>query len=93
MTLTHIFEIVDTSDDEMHMPQGYYASLEDAIKEITDWPDICDDLCADTYLEIEIHRWPLGKLASSTKVWGCTFTWEGDDSEDGGVFNQVVHTN
>lgn len=85
---THIYEAVDTSDDEAHYPIGVYLTLEDAIADMTHnegepgfTPQAGDGRWdSEERATIEIREREIGGFGQGKKVWERT--WEQDYSEE-----------
>lgn len=61
----YVYEIVDSTDDEMYYSQGLFANLLDAVLRITTAPCATDP---DEYCENTIRRRELNKLTDAVTV-------------------------
>lgn len=71
----YIYEIVDTTSDEVYYPQGVFSTLEEAIKFVTTAPCATDP---DEYCENTIRRRELNRLTDSTGKDVYRVLWEYD---------------
>jgi len=70
-----IYEIVDSTNDEMYFSQGVFATLEEAVQHVTTEPctDDADEICENT-----VRQRPLGNLASGIGKIVYRVLWEYD---------------
>ena len=77
-----VYEIVDSSDDEMYFPVGIFSSLEKAIAAVERWgndPELENGL--DEYQKIEIRQRRLDSFDNFREVWTREWVWDFEDDK------------
>ena len=73
--MDYIYEIMDSTNDEMYYSQGVFATLEEAVRHVTTEPCFDD---ADDYCENTIRQRQLGNLTSGVGKVVYLVLWEYD---------------
>jgi hypothetical protein len=75
--ITDVFEIVDSSDDELYFTLGIFSSLEKAIAAVESWGDDPElENGIDEYQKVEIRQRKLDSFEDFREVWTREWVWD-----------------
>ena len=77
-----VYEIVDSSDDEMYLPLGIFSSPKNAIAVVESWGDDPElENGIDEYQKVEIRERKLDSLDNCREVWTKEWVWDFEDDK------------